>query len=90
MVAIATKAGEQVLFLEGQFDAAAFCRIRERIRKATTSTPITLSFRDVHFCDPFALGKLFEEIADSDGAVLTQGLSHHHDVLLGYLGHTPL
>ncbi len=86
MVALDTTNTGQVMFLEGQFDAPAFCRIRELISRATTAAPLTLSFRDVRFCDPFALGKLFEVIAQADGAVLTQGLSRHHDVLLGYLG----
>jgi predicted dehydrogenase len=90
MVAIAAATDRRVTFLEGQFDAPAFCRIRELINQATASAPVILSFRDVRYCDPFALGELFEVIAQSDGAVVTQGLSHHHDVLLGYLGLTPL
>jgi anti-anti-sigma regulatory factor len=74
------------LFLQGDFDGPAFRRIRELLCGATAAAPIVLNFRDVHFCQPFALGALFEMLTRSGGAIQALGLSQQNDVLLGYLG----
>jgi hypothetical protein len=85
-MAITLEANEQVLTLEGDFDAMAFCRVQDFLRAATASALVVLDFHRVRFCQPFALAKVFELMARSEGSIRAWGLSQQHHVLLGYLG----
>lgn len=76
---------EQVLSLEGDFDATAFCRIREIVERATAFAPIVLDFRNVRACQPFALAELFEVLARSKGAARARGLSRRLGVAVDLL-----
>ncbi|HUB05498.1 MAG TPA: hypothetical protein VMB50_00770 [Myxococcales bacterium] len=74
----------KVVNLTGEFDASAFCRVRDLLTSAAEQ--IVLDFHDVRWCHPFALAELFELVTQLDGRVRTRALSQQHDVLLGYLG----
>ncbi len=80
---------ERVIQLEGEFDSAAFCRIRELLRSAADTARIVLDFHAVRCCQPFALAELFQFMGTSQGRVRARALTRQHEVLLGYLGARP-
>ncbi|MHB8419059.1 MAG: hypothetical protein ACYDCL_13360 [Myxococcales bacterium] len=77
---------ESVINLTGEFDAPAFCRVRDYLCATAESSRIVLDFHDVRWCHPFALAELFELLPHCAGRVRTRALSRQNDILLHYLG----
>lgn len=77
---------EEVLNLTGEFDAPAFCRVRELLRADAETARFVLDFHEVRWCQPFALAELCDLVTRSGGRLRCRALSRQHDVILGYLG----
>ncbi len=86
MAATQSPVDERIVQLTGEFDAPAFCRVRDLFSSAADEARLVLDFHDVRWCHPFALAELFDLVGHSGGRLRTRALSRQQEILLGYLG----
>ena len=84
------RAGAAVVALHGSFDVNEAARLHQALLELSSSSSVTLDFRDVRLFHDSAIAVLARDLSLEAGPhVSLLGLSEHHYRLLHYIGRRP-